>query len=255
MSFRDKWSVWIILTVAVVGVIGTLFVPRIPQDPAYHQFADNRTFFGIPSFWNLVTNIPFLLVGIFGLARFSKGVALRTSYLLVCLGIILVGAGSTYYHFSPSTKSLIWDRLPLTIVFMALFSAIIEDRVSSRAGKALLWPLILVGAASVGYWHLSELQGNGDLRPYGFVQFLPLVLIPLILVLFPSRGLHTSFLWWTLIIYALAKFTEHFDVWIFETTGIISGHPIKHLLASLAILCFVLAYRGSIGAKNKAFIS
>ena len=245
MSLRDEWRVWIVLTVAAVGVIGSLFVPRIPQDPAYHQFVDDRTLLGIPNFWNVVTNISFVLVGIFGFARLSRIFALRTSYLLVCIGIILVGAGSAYYHFSPSTKSLVWDRLPMTIVFMALFSAIIEDRVSDRAGKILLWPLIVVGAASVGYWHLSELQGNGDLRPYGLVQFLPLVLIPLILVLFPSRGLRTSFLWWTLITYALAIITEHFDLRIFETTGIISGHSIKHLLASLALLFFVLAYAGA----------
>ncbi len=245
MSISDKWRVWIILTVAAVGVIGSLFVPRIPQDPTYHQFADNRTLLGILNFWNVVTNIPFVLVGIFGLARLSRVVALRSGYLIVCVGIVLVAVGSSYYHYAPSTKSLVWDRLPMTIVFMVLFSAIIEDRVSSRAGKIFLWPLIVVGASSVGYWHLSELQGNGDLRPYGLVQFLPLVLIPLILVLFPSRGLRTSFLWWTLVIYALSKIAEHFDLGIFETTGMISGHSIKHLLASLAILFFVLAYHES----------
>ncbi len=255
MNLRDKWRVWIVLTVAAVGVIGSLFVPRIPQDPAYHQFVDDRTLLGIPNFWNVVTNIPFVLVGIFGLARLSRVVALRSGYLIICIGIVLVAVGSSYYHYAPSMKSLVWDRLPMTIVFMALFSTIIEDRVSSRVGKTLLWPLIVVGAASVGYWHLSELQGNGDLRPYGLVQFLPLVLIPLILVLFPSRGLRTSFLWWTLITYALAIIAEHFDLRIFETTGMISGHSIKHLLASLALLFFVLAYRGSIGAKGKAFIS
>ena len=245
MNLRDEWRVWIVLTVAAVGVIGSLFVPRIPQDPAYHQFVDDRTLLGIPNFWNVVTNIPFVLVGIFGLARLSRVVALRSGYLIVCVGIVLVAVGSSYYHYAPSTKSLVWDRLPMTIVFMALFSTIIEDRVSGRAGKILLWPLIVVGAASVGYWHLSELQGNGDLRPYGLVQFLPLVLIPLILVLFPSRGLRTSFLWWTLITYALSKITEHFDLGIFETTGMISGHSIKHLLASLALLFFVLAYAGA----------
>ncbi len=255
MSFRDEWRLRIILTVAAVGVVGSLFVPRIPQDPAYHQFANDRILLGIPNFWNVVTNIPFVLVGVFGLARVSKVIALRSSYLLVCLGIVLVGVGSAYYHFSPSTKSLVWDRLPMTIVLMALFSAIIEDRVSSRAGKTLLWPLILVGAASVGYWYLSESQGSGDLRPYGLVQFLPFLLIPLILILYRSGRLCTAYLCWTLITYALAKIAEHFDLWIFETTGTISGHSVKHLFASLAILFFVLAYRGSIGAKDKAFKS
>jgi len=138
----------------------------------------------------------------------------------------------------------------MTIVFMALFSAIIEDRVSNRAGRILLWPLIVVGAASVGYWHLSELQGNGDLRPYGLVQFLPFVLIPLILILFQTGAMRTSFLWWTLVSYALSKIAENFDLEIFEITGTISGHSIKHLLASLAILFFVLAYHESTDVKS-----
>jgi len=252
MSIGDQWRLWILLTVAAIAVIGSLFVARIPQDPVYHQFADDRTLLGIPNFWNVVTNIPFVLVGILGLARVSKVVALRSGYLIVCVGIILVGVGSAYYHLAPSTPTLTWDRLPMTIVFMALFSAIIEDRVSGRAGRILLWPLIVVGAASVGYWHLSELQGNGDLRPYGLVQFLPMVLIPLILVLFPPRGLRTSFLWWTLITYALTKVAEHFDLGIFEMTGIISGHSMKHLLASLAILFFLLAYPQRSAGKNDA---
>jgi len=252
MSFRDEWRVWVILAVAAVGVIGSLFVPRIPQDPAYHQFADNRTLLGIPNFWNVVTNIPFVLVGILGLARVSKVVALRSGYLIICIGIVLVAVGSSYYHYAPSTTSLVWDRLPMTIVFMALFSAIIEDRVSNRAGKIILWPLIVVGAASVGYWHLSELQGNGDLRPYGLVQFLPFVLIPLILILFRSGKLCTAFLWWTLVVYASSKITEYFDLGIFVTTGMISGHSIKHLLASLAILFFVLAYPQRSVEKSEA---
>ena len=255
MSFRDEWRLWIILTVAVMGAIGALFVPRIPQDLTYHQFADNRTVLGIPNFWNVVTNIPFVLVGLFGLARLSRVIALRSEYLIVCTGIILVAVGSSYYHYAPSTTSLVWDRLPMTIVFMALFSAIIEDRLSGRAGKILLWPLIVVGAASVGYWYLSELQGNGDLRPYGLVQFLPLVLIPLILSLYRSGGLCAVFLCWTLITYALAKIAEHYDQSIFEIPGTLSGHSIKHLLASLAILFFVLAYRGSIGGRAEGFQS
>ena len=250
MSLRDEWRLRIIQTVAVIGVMGALFLPPIPQDPAYHQFADNRTLFGIANFWNVVTNIPFALVGLFGLTRVSKVVELRSSYLIVCLGIILVGMGSAYYHLAPSTPTLTWDRLPMTIVFMALFSAVIEDRVSSGTGKTLLWPLMVAGAGSVGYWHLSELQGGGDLRPYGLVQFLPIVLIPMMLILFPPGVLRPSFLWWMLVTYLLSKITEHFDLGIFEMTGMISGHSIKHLLASLAILLFVLAFHESTDAKN-----
>ena len=241
-----------ILTVAVVAVVGVLLLPPIPQNPAYHQFADDRSVLGIPNFWNVVTNIPFAVVGVFGLTRLSKIVALRSGYLVVCLGIVLVGVGSAYYHYGPSTPSLVWDRLPMTLVFMALFSTIIEDRVSNRTGKVLLWPLIAVGAASVGYWYLSEIQGNGDLRLYGLVQFLPMLLILLILVFFQSGGLRTAFLWWTLITYTLAKIAEHFDKWIYDMTGTISGHSIKHLLASLAILWIVLAFHGRTSVKSES---
>lgn len=241
MSIREKWRLWIILTVAAVGVIALFFVPRIPQNPAYHEFADNRSVFGISNFWDVVTNIPFVVVGIFGWLRASRLVVLRTGYVIVCLGIVLVGVGSAFYHLAPSTQALTWDRLPMTIVFMALSSLIIEDRVWRRCGKIFLWPLILVGATSVGYWHVSELQGKGDLRPYGLVQFLPMVLIPLFLILFRPGRLCSAFLWWTLVMYASSKIAEHFDLWIFEMTGMISGHSVKHLLASLAILCFVLA--------------
>ena len=95
MSFRDEWRVWVILAVAAVGVIGSLFVPRIPQDPSYHQFADDRILLGIPNFRNVVTNIPFVLVGILGLARVSKVVALRSGYLIICIGIVLAVAVAT----------------------------------------------------------------------------------------------------------------------------------------------------------------
>jgi len=72
-----------------------------------------------------------------------------------------------------------------------------------------------------------------------------MVLIPLILILFPTGAMRTPFLWWTLVIYALSKIVEYFDLGVFEMTGTISGHSIKHLLASLAILFFVLAYAGA----------
>jgi hypothetical protein len=42
-------------------------LPPIPQDPSYHQFADQRTLLGIPNFWNVVSNLPFVLVGAIGL--------------------------------------------------------------------------------------------------------------------------------------------------------------------------------------------
>ena len=93
----------------------------------------------------------------------------------------------------------------MTVAFMALFSAVIQDRVSERLGRTLLWPLVIVGVATIAWWYWSELAGHGDLRPYAVVQFLPMLLIPLMLLLFRGRGLRDAWLWATLAAYVLAK--------------------------------------------------
>jgi hypothetical protein len=129
----------------------------------------------------------------------------------------------------------------MTVAFMALFAMVVRDRVSEPLGNALLWPLVLAGAASVGYWYWSELQGRGDLRAYGVVQFLPMLLIPLMLMTCTGRGLGAPWLWGTLGTYALTKVAEHYDKAIYDNTGIMSGHSIKHALGALAVLWAVIA--------------
>ena len=36
-------------------------VDPITQYPSYHNFADTRTFFGIPNFFDVISNIPFFM--------------------------------------------------------------------------------------------------------------------------------------------------------------------------------------------------
>lgn len=237
---------YIILAVIVASITAAfLFLPAIPQDPAYHNFAERRPLLNTPNFWNVWSNPPFVLVGIFGLLRLSevRTVSIATAYSVFCLGIIGIGFGSMYYHYAPTTTTLVWDRLPMTIAFMALVAMVIGDRLSESLGKRLLWPLVLIGAASVAYWHWTELHHQGDLRPYGLVQFLPMLLIPLLLFMNKGKYLNTPWLWATLGINALAKIAEHFDTFIYSVTGNISGHSIKHFLGALAVLCAIFAIR------------
>jgi hypothetical protein len=238
-----NWREWFLGAVTVGGIIAAFCLSPIPQDPAYHEFADRRAVFGIPNFWNVFSNLSLVLVGAFGLSRVSRlqPSSPRSAYVVFCIGVVFVGFGSSYYHYFPSTQTLVWDRLPMTIAFMALFSMVIRDRISEQLGNRMLWPLLLAGVASVGYWYWSELQGHGDLRAYGVVQFLPMLLMPLMLILRITKGLSTPWLWCTLGTYALAKVAEHFDKVMYDTTGIVSGHSIKHVVGSLAVLCAVLA--------------
>jgi hypothetical protein len=129
----------------------------------------------------------------------------------------------------------------MTVAFMALFSMVVRDRIAEPYGNSMLWPLILAGVAAVGYWHWSELQGRGDLRAYGVIQFLPMLLIPLMLIMYRGKGLRAPWLWGTLGTYAFAKVAEHFDAAIYDFTGIVSGHSLKHVLGALAVLWVVFA--------------
>ena len=239
-----NWQRWLLGAVTILVVIAAFLIAPIPQDPAYHNFADRRLLCGTPNFWNVFSNLSFLVIGAFGLARLSRlqESAHRTGYIVFCAGVIGVALGSAYYHYSPNTQTLVWDRLPMTVAFMALFAMVIRDRVSERLGKRLLWPLIVVGIASIAWWHWTETQGRGDLRVYGLVQFLPILLIPLMLLTSPGRGLRSAWLWATLATYGLSKVTEYFDYGIYEATGLLSGHTIKHLLASLAVLWAIFAF-------------
>ncbi len=237
----------ILLLAAVAGVAAAFWVDRIPQDPAYHRFADQNAWSGIPNFWNVATNLPFLIVGWFGFARRARLelAAQRVHYTLFCAGVALVGVGSAFYHWAPSNGALVWDRLPMTVAFMALFSAVIQDRVSERLGQALLWPLVVVGVASIVWWYRSELTGRGDLRPYAVVQFLPMLLIPLMLLMFKGRGLRGGWLWVSIAAYVLAKIVEIDDATIYGATGFLGGHAVKHLLAALAVWWAIRAFPAS----------
>jgi hypothetical protein len=214
--------------------LGTLWLlPPIAQDPAYHDFADRRGLLGIPGFLNVITNLAFLAVGVAGilLCAARVGVGARRAWMTCFTGVVLVALGSSYYHLAPDNGTLVWDRLPMSIGFMALSVAVLADHVNPRLEKILLAPAIVLGFASVIWWHYTD-----DLRPYVLVQFLPLLMLPAVLALYRGAQQDRGFLLAALAIYALSKLAEHYDRALFALTGeIVSGHSLKHLLAALAL--------------------
>ena len=237
------WRSGILLLISAVAIVGLVCIGPVPQDPAYHRFVDTRALFGIRNFWNVVSNLPFLLVGLYGFRRlpYLERPETKAGYVALCAGILLVGIGSAYYHLSPSTPSLLWDRLPMTVAFMALLSIVLEERQALGSSSRTLWPLLVAGIGAAFYWSWTESLGHGDLRPYIVVQFLPMVLIPLVLLLFPGRYLNNTALMFALMWYLVAKAFEQCDRLVFGTIGLLSGHTVKHLLAGLAVLSVVNA--------------
>jgi len=225
--------------------ITELFCSPIAQDPAYHLFADHRTLITIPNFWNVMSNLPFVVVGVMGF-RVSLQIPedpLRNAWLVFFAGIFLTAFGSGYYHLAPDNDSLAWDRLTMTIGFMSFVAIVIGEYVSVAWGRRLLVPLLIVGAASVFYWIHTESLGSGDLRPYAVVQFLPMLLIPIIVIARRSHSDLGVYIAWMIAFYIVAKVAEHYDAEIFAAGNLLSGHALKHILAALAPACLLVGLR------------
>ena len=242
------------LGIVALGIVFCL--PPIPQDLSYHTFADDRTMLGIPNFQNVASNLPFLVVGGLGLRLLLRRDAVRPGgpvlepaerWPLVVLfaGVLLTGFGSSWYHLAPDNDRLVWDRLPMTVAFMGFFASMIAERIGVRAGTWLLGPLVWLGFASVLNWHMGEQRDAGDLRLYGFVQFYPLVTIPLMLYLFPARYTRSGDVIIALAWYFLAKVLEAgpVDRGLYDMGHLTSGHALKHLAAALGAYWLFLMVR------------
>ena len=230
----------LLLTLAVVLAIIALLLPPIPQPLAYHNFADQRAWLGIPNFGDVVSNLPFAIVGLLGLIflreprpeKFSDPRE-RWLYVVMFAALILTAFGSAYYHLAPGNARLVWDRIPIMIVFMALLAAAIAERVSVRAGLWLFPILQAAGIGSVLVWRAGELQGHGDLRFYAAVQVYA-ILVLLVLLLVPSKYTHGSDFAAVVSFYVLAKILEESDRQVFALGHLVSGHTLKHLAAAAA---------------------
>jgi Ceramidase len=220
--------------VVLVGLMaaslgGLLLLSPIPQDQSYHQFADQRTMFGIPNFWNVVSNIPFLAVGATGLRRFHDDAATVVFFL----GVFLTGIGSSYYHWDPNDSTLFWDRLPMTLSLTAIFALAVEERVNARVGAILLWPALAIGLFSLLLWRRSN-----DLRLYFWVQFFPGIAAILLFLRYPGKYIGTRYWIVAGMLYLFAKVFEFTDKTMFSAGNVLGGHALKHLAAAAA--CYAI---------------
>jgi hypothetical protein len=248
MIERSFWRrVAILIGLLVVGLLALLAIDPLPQNPGYHRFADTRSLLGIPHFGDVVSNAGFAVVGILGIltvaGRKRHDIFGQRSdawpYLVFFYAVALVSLGSAYYHWAPSNERLLWDRLPMSIAFMAFFAAIVADRIDAKAGNTwLLAVLIGCGIASLAYWDWTESLGRGDLRFYDFVQFYPLIAVPAVCWLFPEyRYVAGRYIVWLIGWYGLSKLLEHYDGEVFDLLGhTVSGHTLKHIAAAIATL-------------------
>ncbi len=247
MGMRIQTKTLGILGLVAIFLAAAAFLPPIPQDPTYHIYADQRTIMGIPNFWNVLSNLPFVVLGLIGVIAIAMNRTpgfmpeLKPIYLTFFAGLLLTGLGSAYYHLDPVNSTIIWDRLALTILFMSFFSSVWGEHISVSAALKMVWPLIAVGLTSVVYWYVTETRGQGDLRLYAVVQFLPMVLLPIIMLCYRSRMTGVGYVWGILAAYGLAKAAEVTDRALFDLLPGFSGHEIKHWVAAAGVFVYYLA--------------
>lgn len=139
MKNRSK-NILIIISAAFLPAAFFLISGPIKQDPSYHFFADNRPFLSLKNAVNIFTNTGFIIAGSPGVFQLLKppnpGVikSFRTPYFFFFSGVLLIGLGSSYYHYNPSNETLLWDRIPMTIAFMSLFCSVIAEHINKKTG-------------------------------------------------------------------------------------------------------------------------
>lgn len=236
---RPRLLIAAVLTALPFALLHLL--PPLAQSQAYHAFTDQRGWIGIPNALDVLTNLPLLLAGLFGLREAVRQPATpdRAPWVVFFGALTMVGFGSTWYHLAPNDTSIIWDRLPLSVMFTSLFAATVADTLSPNLGRRLLLPALAFGIFGVFWW-----QHHDDLRPYFAAQSLSLLGVPVLLALFPRRGIGRSWMVAGLGCYALAFAAERSDGFVFELTGrVFSGHSLKHCLAAIACACVAVMLR------------
>jgi hypothetical protein len=227
--------------VVLYGLLRLTLGP-LPQDPAYHLLADTRMSLGvIPRTGDVVTNLAILAAGLFGLALspdMNIAPEERTAVNVLIAAAILTAFGSAYYHWAPSNATLVWDRLPLSMILTSLLALVMADRVHPQFAREGLWPLTALGIASVILWGVSEAMGQGDLLLYLVVRIGVGAAIALLVIL--RRPRHSGTIW--LIAAMLCEIAmaclERFDHEVLRLSrGIASGHNVKHIVSGAALAC------------------
>lgn len=231
---RILWTALLVLVALAIGL------PPLQQPASYHAFADQRSLLGVPRALDTLSNLPFLAFGLWGLWRLHNAAALpaaqRRMVLLFFVGLLATAAGSGWYHLAPDDARLVWDRAGMTPGFAGIVGLVVAQRVSNRAATPAAAATLLLGWLAITVW-----QRTGNLMPWATVQ-IGAVLLILCLLQVPPLPAALPVAWWPIVAsYALAKAAETFDIPIYETVGLVSGHTLKHLLASLAALPVIAA--------------
>lgn len=248
LSRRERGLVSLFALLTLIAFIA----PVVPASAfPMPVFADTHAWQGLPNAMDVLSNLPFLALGLWGLRwlhwldRTHEQVldavpvpasavhppvnALDCAWMFFA-GLVVTAVGSAFYHLQPEDMRLAADRAGMTVVFAGLIGFAVCERVSARAGWPAAWFVLASGLLAV-----AISQRTGNLVPWALVQFGGMALVLVLALARPMKGAVGLKLGWVIFFYGLAKLFELSDQAIYEATQqLVSGHTLKHLAAALA---------------------
>lgn len=249
-SNRERCLVSLFALLLLAAIAG----PVLPASGlAGAPFADRHAWHGLPNAMDVLSNLPFVAIGIWGLrwlhwldrahedaldaAPLPQAGAHLPVNALDCAwvffaGLILTAAGSAFYHLQSDGMRLAAERAGMAVAFSGLVGLAVCERVSARAGWPAAWFTMVGGLLAAAVCHRT-----GNALPWALVQFGGMALIVILSLAKPLNGAIGLKLGWVIFFYAMAKLFEVSDQAIYDVTqDLISGHSLKHLTAALAAL-------------------
>lgn len=247
---------WLALTAWLAAVLwGAQALAALGWPPELHghPFADTRSMWGIPHFWDVFSNLPFLLAGVWGWWSLKRPrpqpihTATWRALQVFFLGLMLTSMGSAFYHWAPDAHSLVVDRLGMAVAFAGVLGLAMAERVGAQTARNTLMAVLVLAVLSAVMplthgnplpWLVVQLGGMGLLAWTAARRPLPMAL-----------GVSLASV---LVLYALAKCLEMGDAAIYDlTAGGVAGHSLKHVLAAMAALPVIRALRQNAHTANR----
>ncbi len=253
--FKLEKNEGMLLGLVLALLAAAIFGPFVAQPGHLHGFADQRSWWGISCAMDVLSNLPFALWGGLGLAclvwkRRDIPVAQQAMAGLFFAGLVVTAGASSWYHWQADDAGLAIDRLGMVLAFAGLLGLAGADRISSRAGVALGLAVLVLGPLSVAVWFAS-----GNVLGWAALQFGGMALVLWLASMKPLSGALAIRWGWVIMIYVIAKLFEQADEAVYALSSQwISGHSVKHLVASCAAVPVIAAIlqAGKIRAESGA---
>lgn len=257
---KIKAKLLVVFYILLVIVTGGVFMEQaIWQNPAYHDFADQGKLFFIPNFFNFITAIPLLLIGMFGIEDVVKKSTQNNKlieqgekniFLILFSSIALLGFFLPIYYLLPNDYTLFLTRLAIIAIITSIYGLIIIDRIGVKMLKTAYY-IIYFGLFTVIYWMIAELFHHGDLRLYISLQLFILLSLPFIIKWCKSNIDYNYPLHLGVVFLAMASYLEYKDHALYELSfHLISGYTLRNILLVCACYQFLHYFNERLVIKN-----